>query len=52
MDAMTAAIAFNRALKALAGDEEVIAGVGETSVLGGAWEAAEGRNKDVRELFK
>ncbi|KAL4434488.1 hypothetical protein ABPG75_000929 [Micractinium tetrahymenae] len=52
MDAMTAAIDFNRALKALAGDEEIVAGVGETSVLGGAWEAAEGRSKDVRELFK
>lgn len=49
---MTAAIDFNRALKALAGNEEVIAGVGETSVLGGAWEAVEGRSKDTRELFK
>ena len=49
---MSAAIAFNRGLKSLAGDEEVVAGVGETSVLGGAWAEVDGRNKDLRELFK
>ncbi|PSC73353.1 chloroplastic isoform X2 [Micractinium conductrix] len=52
LDAMSAAIAFNRGLKSLAGDEEVVAGVGETSVLGGAWAEVDGRNKDLRELFK
>ena len=32
---------------------EVVAGVGPTSILGGAWEsAAEGRSKDLRELFR
>jgi hypothetical protein len=49
---MTAAVAFNRGLAALSSDAEVIAGVGPTSVLGGAWEAAEGRSKELRELFK
>ena len=93
MDAMTAAVDFNRGLTALANDPEaralcqqtmgvplrcsvglaardllatppenpapslgcaaqVIAGVGPTSILGGEWEKAEGRNKDLRELFR
>ncbi|EFN52285.1 hypothetical protein CHLNCDRAFT_139027 [Chlorella variabilis] len=52
MAALTAAVAFNRGLAALSSDPEVIAGVGPTSVLGGAWEAADGRSKDTRELFK
>lgn len=49
---MASAVAFNRGLAALSSDAEVIAGVGPTSVLGGAWEAAEGRSRDLRELFK
>lgn len=31
---------------------QVITGVGATSILGGEWEKAEGRNKEVRELFR
>lgn len=52
MDALTAAIDFNRGLTALASDAEVVPGVGPTSVLGGEWEKAEGRHKDTRELFR
>ena len=53
MAAMTEAVAFNRGLAALAGDAEVaLPGLGPTSVLGGDWEKVEGRNKDVRELFR
>jgi hypothetical protein len=49
---MQAAIVFNRSLAALAADPEVIAGVGQTSVLGGEWEEADGRGRELRDLFK
>ena len=39
-------------MAALAGDPQVVAGVGATSVLGGQWEQVEGRSKDLRELFR
>jgi hypothetical protein len=49
---MSAAVAFNRSLAALAGDADIVAGVGPTSVLGGAWEQADGRSRDLRDMFK
>ncbi|KAL4860244.1 hypothetical protein ACK3TF_000429 [Chlorella vulgaris] len=52
LDAMSAAVAFNRSLAALAGDADIVAGVGPTSVLGGAWEQADGRSRDLRDMFK
>ena len=49
---MAAALAFNRGLAALAADAEVIRGVGATSVAGSAWEAAEGRSRDLRDIYR
>ena len=48
----TQAIDFNRGMAALSGDPEVVGGVGTTSVLGGQWDQAEGRSKELRELFR
>lgn len=50
--AVKAAVALNKGLKALANDADVVSGVGPTSVAGSVWEAAEGRNRDIRDLFK
>ena len=50
--AVREAVDFNRALAALRGDAEVPAGVAAASVAGGGWESAEGRSKDLREVFR
>jgi hypothetical protein len=50
--AVKAAVDLNKGLKALANDADVVAGVGPTSVAGSVWESAEGRNRDLRDLFK
>ena len=49
---MAAALAFNRGLAALAADPEVVRGVGAMSVAGSAWEGAEGRSRDLREIYR
>ncbi|KAL6774241.1 hypothetical protein ACKKBG_A24285 [Auxenochlorella protothecoides x Auxenochlorella symbiontica] len=46
------AVEFNRALARLAGAPGVVPGVGPTSVAGSEWAAAEGRGRDLRDLFR
>lgn len=50
--AVRAAVDFNRSLAALKGDEAMPIGVGAVSLAGTAWEAVEGRSKDLREVFR
>lgn len=50
--AVREAVDFNRQLAAFKGDAEVPAGVGAVSLAGTTWEGAEGRSKDLRELFR
>jgi hypothetical protein len=50
--AVRGAVDFNRQLAALKGDSELPAGVGAVSLAGTPWEGAEGRSKDLRELFR
>jgi len=54
-DAVTAvreAVDFNRAMDAFKGDAEVPRGVGAVSLAGTEWESAEGRTRDLRDLFR
>ena len=55
--ALKDAISFNRSLKNLAAGEDrsnrvLPAGISATSVAGSSWEAAEGRSRDLRDLFR
>lgn len=46
------AIEYNRSMESLKGGEGIPAGVGAVSLTGTSWEAVEGRNKDLREVFR
>jgi hypothetical protein len=46
------AIEYNTSMEALKGGEGIPSGVGAVSLTGTAWESAEGRNKDLREVFR
>jgi len=52
LSAVRQAIDFNRNLAAVKGDAEVPQGVAAASLAGTSWEAAEGRQKDLREVFR
>lgn len=52
VNAVREAVDFNRGLAALKGDPEVPAAVGPATLSGTAWESAEGRSKDLREVFR
>ena len=46
------AIEYNKSMEALKESEGVPSGVGAVSLTGTAWEAADGRSKDLREVFR
>jgi hypothetical protein len=52
LTAVREAVDFNRALAALSGGEDIPAGVGAVTLYGTAWEAVEGRSKDMRDIFR
>lgn len=52
ISAVREAVDYNRAMAAFKGDAEVPAGVGPASLAGTAWEGADGRSKDLREVFR
>ena len=46
------AIEFNKAMAAFKDQEGIPSGIGAVSLAGTSWEEAEGRSKDLRELFR
>lgn len=46
------AIEYNKSMEALKGGDGIPAGIGAVSLTGTSWESAEGRNKDLREVFR
>ena len=52
LSAVRAAIDFNRNLAAVKGDAEVPQGVAAASLAGTTWVAGDGRQKDLREVFR
>ena len=46
------AVEYNKGMEALKGGEGIPSGVGAVSLTGTDWEAVEGRNKDLREVFR
>ena len=52
LEACKEAIEYNKSMEALKGREGIPSGVGAVSLTGTDWESAEGRNKDLREVFR
>ena len=46
------AVEYNKGMEALKGGEGIPSGVGAVSLTGTDWEAVDGRNKDLREVFR
>lgn len=46
------AIEYNRSMEAFKGGDGIPSGIGAVSLTGTSWEAVDGRNKDLREVFR
>jgi hypothetical protein len=46
------AIEFNKSMEGIKGGEGIPAGIGAVSLTGTSWESVEGRNKDLRDVFR
>lgn len=46
------AIEYNKSMEGIKGGEGIPAGIGAVSLTGTSWESVEGRNKDLRDVFR